>query len=189
MLTHKQLPFSRKNITVFDFDAVEGKNLRHQDYEEIELGVPKAVVMSQRYKFKACCLAFVEEHCQTYGLIIICADNPGVRKDVYTHCKMYRKPFLDMRSEGKNIAVFTHEASEGFLMSSLGKDPDSTEGQSCQLAVDTAADIIQMGNAVVAPKGLQILMDVHRKSSGDKSITVPPFVMEELSTNLTVMSA
>lgn len=188
MITHGQLPFVRDNVTVFDFDAVEQKNLRHQDYEQVDLGVPKSVVMAERFNFRYCCLAFIEEHCQEFDLFVIAADNPGVRKDVYEHCNTYNKPFLDMRSEGKNIAVFTHEASHGFLMNSLGAKPESTEGQSCQLAVDTAADRIQMGNAVVAPKGIQILMDIHRKANGEK-VDVPPFVMEELSHNLTVMSA
>jgi hypothetical protein len=188
MITHNQLPFSRDRVTVFDFDAVEGKNLRHQDYEEDDLGVPKSLVMAERYGFKYCCLAFVAEHCQEFGLYIICADNPLVRKEVYEHATQYRKPFLDMRSEGKQVAVFTHEASRSFLMNSLGAKPESNEGQSCQLAVDTAADRIQMGNAVVAPKGTQILMEMQRKALGEE-VSIPPFVMENLNTNLTVMSA
>jgi hypothetical protein len=189
MLSHEQLPFGPKQVTVFDFDAVEKKNLRHQDYMPVDLGVPKSAVMSVRYKFKSKVIAFEEQHCNNYDLFIVCADNPGVRRVVYEHAKTYDKPFVDMRCEGKNIAILTHNASKDFLLSSLGSKPESTEGQSCQLEVDTQNDIIQLGNMVVAPKGLQILMDTFRRQEDDQLEDVPPFVMEELSSNLSVLVA
>ena len=159
------------NVTVFDFDVVEEKNLRHQDFQMDDIPAPKSAIMSQRYGYNFSTARFVKEDLTQYDTFIICADNPGVRKLVYEHCKTYNKPFLDMRTEGEVIAIFTHKEETDRLLASLGEEKkrDSEEGRSCQLAADVAENITQHGNYVVAALGIQTYLDMYREKPFPKS--------------------
>jgi hypothetical protein len=166
MLEHEQLPrLSVEDFHVFDFDVVEEQNCRHQDFTMIEVGTPKAMVMSIRYGFPARIKRFDNADLGSYNRYLICADNPGVRRLVYEHAKTTNKQFVDMRCEGDLMSIFTHRAELTDLMASLGAEPQSTEGRSCQLVEDVANNVIQLGNFAVAPVGMQVLLNMMRKES------------------------
>ena len=156
--------------SVYDFDVVERKNLKHQDFDYREIGLPKSLIMAKRYDFAGAPVKFTEDHLGDFDFFVICADNAAVRKIVYEHCKTAGKPFIDMRCEGDMIAVYTHKCELDELLDSLGEDKDSEEGKSCQLAVDTAAQRIQMGNFAVVPIGAQVLLHMVRNEPFPKKV-------------------
>jgi molybdopterin/thiamine biosynthesis adenylyltransferase len=171
MMDHDQLAgLSKTNVTVYDFDIVEEKNLRHQDFKAEDLAHPKSFIMTVRYEFPSAETRFEERHLTDHSHYAICADNPGVRRLVYEHCMTYDKPFIDMRAEGDRIAIFTHLEDPHILRSSLGEEPENTEGRSCQTVIDTQENRIQMGNAVVAPMGVQMYMRLFREEAFPRSI-------------------
>jgi hypothetical protein len=166
MINARQLgPLSHESFTVYDFDVVEPENLKHQDFGFSEVGVPKAAVMTIRYGFKHRIVRFGKDHLSEVGAFIICADNPGVRRIVFQHAKATKKPFVDMRAEGDMYAVFTDKAPLNVLIASLGDEPETETGVSCQRAIDRRRGVVQMGNFFAAPMGMDILLRQLRKVS------------------------
>ena len=159
------------DVTVYDFDVVEEKNLRHQNFTMFDIPAPKALVMTERYGCTARADRFVEEDLYNHDMFIICADNPQARKIVYKHCKTYDKPFLDMRTEGEMIAILTHNEDIDKLLATLGEEKgrDSIEGRSCQRAEDVANNTTQHGNYVVSALGIQTYLDMYREKAVFKS--------------------
>lgn len=161
-----------QHVDVYDFDSVSEGNLLHQDFQANEVFAPKCIIMGIRYGFSPKCERFTEKHLDEYNLFIVCADNPGVRAMVYRHVdaynksnKVFRKYFIDMRSEGDMVAVFTDKAPLDTLLESLGSDDNtrnSTAGRSCQLAADTTRGQIQMGNFLIPVIGAQVLLKMVR---------------------------
>lgn len=154
---------NRTDFTVFDFDVVERKNLKHQDFEQAEIGMPKSLLMSLRYEYKSRIAPFEEAQLNEFQSFIICADNPQVRRIVFEHAKAHGKPFIDMRCEGDMTAVYTNKVELDELLNSLGEDKDSKVGRSCQLQVDVNDGKIQLGNFHVPVVGAQILLRSYRK--------------------------
>lgn len=162
MICEEQLPFEAGNVNVYDFDIVENKNTKHQDYTDTEVGVPKAVVMSVRYGFNAYLRRFSEKDTSANHIFIICADNPDVRRIVFEAAYANGQPFVDLRSEGDMYAVFTEKMDKQLLMSTLGADPNKQEGVSCQLVEDQANNVIRLGNFMVPVIGVEILQTAFR---------------------------
>ena len=104
--------FDHRAVHIYDFDVIEAENLRHQNYQRIEIGAPKADVLALTYGFIPVVRKFVENDLGSHDLFIICADNASVRHLVYQHVMPLAggKAFLDMRSEGDRIAVYTSAA-------------------------------------------------------------------------------
>lgn len=155
-------------VTVYDPDVVEKKNMRHQQFYEGEEGMGKAEIMHIRFEFDWKMLRFGQLQLTSHNYYIICADNVGVRKTIYEHVllsnsggKMMKK-FIDMRAEGKMYSIFTHTCSRERLMASLGDDPDSIEGFSCQLPGDVVIGHVNLAHCAAAVAGLQILLDDFR---------------------------
>ena len=160
----EQLPMiTNQNITLFDFDMVDNGNLMHQNFYSEEITVHKASVLSLRYMFNARVLRFEERHLSEFDYFVICADNKAARNIVYRHCIDTGKQFLDMRSEGLNIMIFTDREDPEVLIDSLGEDKDNETGFSCRTAQDREMGQVQMGNAVVAPMGMQVLLQQFRQ--------------------------
>ena len=162
MIKENQFGFTRQNITVYDFDVVEAKNTKHQDYTEMEIGVPKATVMTIRYEFSSVIRRFTVDDIASEHIIILCADNPAIRNDVFHNAFQHNKPFIDMRSEGDMVAAFTEKLGQAELLNTLGKDATNDTGVSCQLASDQAENRIRMGNFLVPVMGIEILMKAMR---------------------------
>jgi hypothetical protein len=166
MIRNKQLGdgVTHHDFAVFDYDVVEPKNCRHQDYELTEVGLPKAAVMTLRYEFPHFVKKFGEEEVAQWASYIICADNAAVRSIIFKHAKATDKRFLDMRAEGDMYAVYTDRAELASLLGSLGEDPESDAGFSCQRPGDTARGVIQLGNFFAAPAGMDIWLRMCRKT-------------------------
>jgi len=160
-------------FTVYDFDVVEPKNVKWQDYDMQEIGVPKAMLMTLRYGYKARVKRFVEDDLGHHPRYIIAADNAKVRALVFNHVNQVRagtKHFVDMRSEGDVYAVFTDTCPLKTLMESLGADTDSTVGASCQRAGDQERNVVQLGNWFAAVAGMDALLRQFRNTKCPESI-------------------
>jgi hypothetical protein len=166
-------------VDVYDFDSVSESNLKHQDFLPGEVFAPKCMIMGIRYGYKPVCERFSAHHLDKYQLYIICADNPGVRAMVYRHVDEYnrkkgvgQKFFIDMRSEGDMVAVFTNKAPLKDLLESLGDEEsqNSVAGRSCQLVADTTAGRIQLGNFLVPVLGATVLLKMARGENYPASI-------------------
>lgn len=171
LISGGQVRVAPPEVAVFDFDTVSESNLRHQDFGVNELHMPKPVIMGMRYGFAPIVRRFVGDDVKDYELIVVCADNPGVRRVIYEGVDARNKAatggqfsgaFIDLRSEGDVFAMFTHRLPLEQLMESLGKDSASEVGVSCQIPDDRQAGIIQMGNFDVAVKGSQLLLNMVR---------------------------
>lgn len=161
------------DITVFDPDIVERKNMKHQAFFEGEEGLPKAAIMNHRFGFKMSVSRFDTGNLTAFNWFVICADNTAVRKIVYEHVeasKTYSDPdnirvakkFIDMRAEGRMLSVFTYRCELQQLMSSLGQEPESKQGYSCQLPQDVAVGRVNEAYDVVGGIGMQLLLDDFR---------------------------
>lgn len=164
MLMHRQLGdhVTPQSFDIFDFDVVEWKNTKWQDYETDEVCNPKASIMAHRWRFNSTIKRFDEEDVANYGHYIIAADNPGVRKLIYEHADVTDKPFVDMRAEGDMYAVFTDHCELSELLNSLGEESESTEGRSCQRFADQERNVIMLGNWFAAIMGMDIFLRQRR---------------------------
>ena len=98
------------NITVADPDVVETKNLPYQNFGHGHVSLNKAIVMKDTYN-KSVLRAIkypilTEKQMQGYDLVICCVDNLSVRRTLYnTSIK-----WLDLRAQGRNAALVSHNA-------------------------------------------------------------------------------
>ena len=162
MINARQIEMQQSHITLYDFDVVEAKNLLYQDYVQEEVGMYKSSIVAFRYGFNSSFHRFDGTTGGDHSFVILCADNPGVRRDIYTTFPKAGKGFLDMRSEGDTYCVFTHETPEKVLMESLGDTPESIEGRSCQLEADLRNRQVQLGNRMAGIAGMQMLLNMAR---------------------------
>ena len=98
------------NITVADPDVVETKNLPYQNFKIVSVGQNKATNMADNYSGsvnKAIQFPILtEKQMQGYDLVICCVDNLSVRRTLYnTSIK-----WLDLRAQGRNAALVSHNA-------------------------------------------------------------------------------
>tara|TARA_R100001463_G_scaffold30575_3_gene69558 strand:- start:4449 stop:5009 length:561 start_codon:yes stop_codon:yes gene_type:complete len=97
------------DITVADPDVVETKNLPYQNFQATDVGQNKAVVMEHNYKTTNKGIKYpilTEKQMQGYDLVICCVDNLSVRRTLYnTSIK-----WLDLRAQGRNAALVSHNA-------------------------------------------------------------------------------
>lgn len=162
-IQQEQVTFERSHVHVFDFDTVDASNLRHQDYYRNVIGFPKAFVIANRYGFTGHCVKFGDRPSDFNDVctFIVCADNPGVRLAVHSHCRKHNRPFIDMRSEGDMYTVMTDLCAPAAYLATLGTtdaERKDEQGRSCQLAVDKAAGQVQLGHMAAAVSGMQVLL-------------------------------
>ena len=171
----------KSGIIIYDPDVVEEKNMRHQAFFDGEEGLPKAAIMKLRYNFDMRVARFGKEHLTSFNWYIICADNTAVRKLVFEHVaaankdrKTPAKKFIDMRAEGSTLAIFTYKCGIEALMSSLGKEPESEQGFSCQLPSDTAVGQVNEAYDIVGGIGIQLLLNDFR------GVEIPDTIMHDV---------
>lgn len=96
------------NITVYDPDKVEKKNVPYQNFEEKDVSLHKVSVMKRFSSVKKAesYLILTNKQIQGYDLVICCADNLDVRR------LMYRADisWLDLRAQGRNCALISFQA-------------------------------------------------------------------------------
>ena len=158
-------------LTMVDEDKVEEKNLRYQNFDIEDLGNYKAESLNKRYPF------FFEnkfikstDDLKEKEVIILAVDNGKVRKMVYEFCEKNNIYFIDMRSEGRAITIFTKHKSNDLktLLSTIDPEAPST---SCQLKFELKEGIIQVGNRIVANIGVQMLLNYLRNQKNIAKFT------------------
>jgi hypothetical protein len=160
------------SFTVYDFDVVEPKNVRWQDYDMQDVGTPKAMQMTLRYQLPSKVKRFEDIDLGGHRVYLIAADNARVRKLVFDHVKLGlgNKSFIDMRAEGDVYAVFTELCTHEELLASLGANTDSIVGLSCQRQEDQERNIVQLGNWFAATLGMDIFLRLFRNKPYPASV-------------------
>ncbi len=146
-------------VEIVDGDEVEEKNLRYQNFEIEELEMNKAEAISTRYGFP-----FQNKYIESedklkgYDIIILAVDNGKLRKLVYEYVEDKNIYYIDLRSEGRAVSVFTtHKTNDlKYMMTTIDPEAPST---SCQLKFELDNGIIQVGNRIVANIGVQMLLN------------------------------
>lgn len=122
------------DITVFDDDNVERKNLPTQNFHLGAIGEKKVDSILLAHENTVQTEPFpvlVEKQLHGYDLVICCADNLGIRRLVYRQgfgadCQ---NKWLDLRSQGRNGAIISYMTDEK-LMTTLLAGPEGSF--SCQ---------------------------------------------------------
>ena len=122
------------DITVFDDDDVEIKNLTYQNYEEEDVGHKK--VSGLESKFGSISKAepyvvLVKQQLENYDLVVCCADNLSVRRLLYRegYGEDIQNKWLDLRSQGRNAALISYKTAPT-LQDAMLDGPDGSF--SCQ---------------------------------------------------------
>lgn len=121
------------DITVFDDDSVETKNLTYQNYEEDDVGLEKvrglkkygSVNNAEPY------VVLVQQQLENYDLVVCCADNLSVRRLLYRegYGEKIENKWLDLRSQGRNAALISYK-TDPTLQDAMLTGPDGSF--SCQ---------------------------------------------------------
>jgi len=129
-------------FTFYDFDRVETKNLLYQNFKPSDINDLKTDALSFKYlNIKFISASASSKTLAKYDLVIICADNNVIRKDIYAS----GKTFIDARSNGKTIGIYS-SATENYL----GTLSASDESSSCQYPYSITKEEIEYGNVIVA---------------------------------------
>ena len=138
------------NITAYDSDLVEEKNLTYQNFVSKEVGMKKVEALGERYKINAQpYLVLTESQIQGYDLVICCADNLDVRRLVYNS----DVPWLDLRAQGRNGLLVCYKEKQSVL-SMLNVGPDGSF--SCQGdSWDGDSESIHFTHVAIAGMGAQ----------------------------------
>ena len=152
---------SIESITLFDDDVVDTKNLKYQNFEDLDITDYKSDSLATRYSF----LNRVErvtnpETLNDYDIIIAAVDNSQFRKLLYDWAATKKdKYWIDLRSEGRSIAYYTKNKINTLDKMYNTLVETSEEGTSCQLNFELEAGIIQQGNKIIATIGSQLLLN------------------------------
>lgn len=165
LINHKQFGFSTIDITLADDDTVDTKNLKYQNFEEIDITDYKAEILGDRYDFNYIIEKIIKDSTlDEYDVIIAAVDNKSFREMLFKWAeKNPEKYWIDLRSEGRSIAYFTKHKKNTLekMLNTLKDTPE--EGTSCQLAYELEKGMIQQGNKIIATIGSQLLLNYMRK--------------------------
>lgn len=164
LMLNNQIPIEI-DITIVDNDKVEIKNVKYQNFTDKDILKNKATLLGDRYGFYGEDKKIIQDtELDEYDTFVLCVDNSKIRKMVYEHCYKNKKQFVDMRAEGRNIAVMTSDMKEEEAMATLPKVV-SDNGGSCQMKYLFDAGIIDYGNVIVSAMGAQVLLNALRGDS------------------------
>jgi len=92
-------------MSVYDPDIVEEKNLTYQNFFKNELNKKKVDALGNRYNIKANPYpVLTANQLKGFDLVICCADNLDIRRTMYnSKCK-----WLDLRAQARNAAMISH---------------------------------------------------------------------------------
>ena len=121
------------DITVYDPDIVEEKNLTYQNFTKEDLDEKKVNAMSKRYNVNAQPYPVLTAgQLKGYDLVVCCADNLDIRRTMYNS----KVKWLDLRAQARNAAMISHlEKPELYNVFTSGPDGsfscqgDSWEGE------------------------------------------------------------
>jgi hypothetical protein len=153
-------------FTIFDGDNVEKKNLLYQNFQFEDQLENKSEVLGKRYAmaYKVKYIKSAKEF-EPYDIVICGVDNREFRAMLFEYMNEHPdKKWIDMRSEGKAIAIFATNSKNTLpeLMKTLGSEEENSGSGSCQLEFELSAGIVQLGNRIVANIGAQYLLNFVR---------------------------
>lgn len=158
--------FSNCSFTIADYDTVDLKNLKYQNFNKTDLTDYKAEVLGLRYKMDILVKKIEkEEELAKYDCIVSAVDGTAFRKLLFKF--VYKEEnkniyWIDLRSEGRTIAFYTKHPQNN-LEKMLNTLPENDkENGSCQLEFELENNIIQNGNKIVAAIGSQLLLNWYR---------------------------
>lgn len=142
-------------FTCFDDDVVETKNIIYQNFEPGEVDDYKAEALSMRYlNIQNYVTQRVEgKDLNNYNLILICADNNKIRREVYE----LGIRFIDARSNGRTVGIYSSD-TEKYLTTMSQSD----ESSSCQYPYAIEKNEIEVGNVIIASILSQTLLNYKR---------------------------
>lgn len=145
-------------FTVYDDDAVELKNILYQNFKSSDIGKSKVSALEERY-FN---LEFEEQrlnynNINNCNLIIICADNNKIRREVYQNYIDNNIPFIDSRANGRAVGIFSSDTNN--YLDTLS---NSNESSSCQNPFQLAKKEIEFGNVIIASILAQDTLNYYR---------------------------
>lgn len=147
-------------LSVFDPDKVELKNVTYQNFNRGELEEYKSDCMAKRYENVGSnpYLVLTKKQVTGYDLVICCADNLSVRQMLYKT----GVPWLDLRAQGRNgLLVSYQENPKNLAMLNVGPDGSfSCQGNNW----DGNTDGIHFTHVAIAGMGAQW---VQRYFAGD----------------------
>jgi hypothetical protein len=145
----------------FDDDVVETKNILYQNFEPGDVDDFKTEAMCYRYvnvqKYTNKRVTY-DDMRGMFDLVLLCADNNIIRRDAYRLWNATRVPFIDARSNGRTVGIFSSN-TEVYLDTIT----DSDESFSCQYPYQLEKKEIELGNVVVASMLAQALLNYTRK--------------------------
>lgn len=142
-------------ITVYDPDKVETKNLSYQNFEKKDVSLHKVSVMDRRYpsvKKAETYPILVESQVKGYDLVVCCADNLTVRRLLYKHADKW----LDLRAQGRNGAFISHLANTSMHDTVLAGPDGSFSCQGSEWSgLNTAVHFMQVAIAGMGAQWIQ----------------------------------
>jgi molybdopterin/thiamine biosynthesis adenylyltransferase len=140
------------DLTVFDSDKVERKNVLYQNYNVSHVGDTKARSIQTQFNVKSQPYdVVIDRDLDKYDLVVCCVDNMSTRRMLYNSSKP--KQWLDLRAQGRNAVLISSDIDKNKLDMLLVGDDGS---YSCQAQEwDGSAEQVNQMNIVIAAMGSQ----------------------------------
>lgn len=153
------------DITIADPDTVDQKNIGYQNFTMTDLLDNKAEVLANRYFMHAIPKKITDSKIlDKYDCIVSAVDNSIFRRTLFDYSfttKGQFKYWIDLRSEGRTVAIFTKAKQSKEILNATLPAQDVDNG-SCQLSFELDKGIIQRGNKIVAAIGEQTILNWYR---------------------------
>lgn len=146
-------------FTCYDDDIVELKNILYQNFTHDDIDDYKTEALSFKFTNIETYLnkRATKDDLKTHNLILLCVDNNVIRKATYENYKENNIPFIDARSNGKTVGIFSSDTENYYENLS-----DSTESFSCQYPYQLEKKEIELGNVIIADILAQKLLNYYR---------------------------
>lgn len=163
-VNRNQFNFFDFDITQFDDDTVDTKNLLHQNFTESDLHKYKAGVMADRYMVTAEQRLMTVDDFKNFDLIFSCVDSMVFRKELYEYCWNNEKSpyWIDGRCESRQGCLFTKDAEKAQLEKMLS---DSKERTGCLRAYEKENNVSHFTPIVVSARMAQVFLNLIRGES------------------------
>ena len=162
-------------ISIFDSDLVDHKNIHHQPFKSRDIGKSKVSVLSESMSdfqsqflsiYGHTCDIRTREELMDYDIVVACVDSSTAR--IATHAK--EGHWLDLRCRGDNYLALDHRADPTYIDSMT--DPEQRPG-SCQFDGAIESGNVQFGHLWAAAHGCQWVIQCLRLVAGDEGAMLP----------------
>jgi hypothetical protein len=162
-------------ISIFDSDVVDQRNIHHQPFQRGDIGKSKVAVLCEMMRDLQTKFLSIRGH-ETdirgpgelidYDIVVACVDSSTAR--IATHTK--KGLWLDLRCRGDNYLALDHRVDSRFVDSVT--DPEQISG-SCQFDGAVESGNVQFGHFWAAAHGCQWIIQCLRTIIGDEGAMLP----------------